>query len=75
MINSVTNEGIEKMRLMFEKSRSYADINMGALDMLFIQKFKEGKSISWGLAAVFEMGRIDGIRLERNRRMKGAAEL
>lgn len=68
MTNSITNEGIDKMGLMFGKSRSYAYINMNSLDRLFIQKSKEGRSLSWGLAAIYEMGRIDGIRQERDKR-------
>ena len=68
MINSITKEGIRKMTLLLGKSKSYGDIDLDSLKKLYFYSIKRYKGLYWGLVAVYEMGRIDGIRLERARR-------
>ncbi len=68
MINSITNEGLDKMNSVFGKTQYDTDINTGVLIHLY-NKWSQGNwSPHLGMSAVYLMGKIDGIRQERARR-------
>ncbi|AEY66344.1 hypothetical protein [Clostridium sp. BNL1100] len=68
MITSITKEGLKKMNFLFGKSKSFGNIDLNSLKRLYFESITRYKGFYWGLAAVYEMGRIDGIRQERERR-------
>lgn len=68
LVNTITEEGIEKMKLLAGQSISICQINLKSLSDLFDSEVIESNSVYFGLASVYEMGRIDGIRQEREKR-------
>ena len=67
MLNSVTNEGFDKINTVVGKSH-LVDFNVdtGTLLQLFNRWCKI--SARFGILAVYHIGRIDGIRQERARK-------
>lgn len=67
LTNSITEEGINRMKFLAGQGTSFWNINIKALIDLFYLQSDKLNDITFGIINVYELGRIDGIRQERSK--------
>ncbi len=68
MVNSIINEGIDTINKVFGNNQVDIEVNTELLIQLFNKWSQGGLSPHIGMLAVYSIGRIDGIRQERQMR-------